>query len=498
MNKSIYRSRLTKEFDEKTAAFVSSLDEDMWILQEDIEGTEAHDIMLAEQKILSKNELTTILKALEKLRAEILNGKIRLIGKSEDVHEFIEAQIIEQIGITVGGKLHSGRSRNDQVAVDIRMKIRKEINHVSQQILILISTLLTKSQEERDTLTPLYTHTQQAQLGVYSHYLNSYIKILLRDFQRLNECYQRVNLNPLGACAVGGTRFPIDRTRTAELLGFDGLAYNSLDAVSSRDFILETASILAILMSNLSRIAEDIILWSTSEFGYIEIADEYSSTSSVMPQKKNPCTIELIRGKTGKTYGSLINLLTIVKGLPSGYNRDLQEMKVPLRESFDVVGASLEILSGVIKTLIVNKQRLKDLIEHGFMAALDLAETLVASCGLSFREAHTLVGRLVLKCIQEKSPFTSVTSDNVKSLSKELLGKEVTIDIKLLKKALYPETSLIGKRSAGSPSPFEINKVIKNLSQEIHRSEQILKTREAKLLKARHNLTLLINKYVHK
>ncbi|WP_455367639.1 argininosuccinate lyase [[Eubacterium] cellulosolvens] len=495
MGANIYRSRLAKGYDESTASFVSSLTEDQWIILEDIEGTEAHDIMLAEQKIIDKRELKLILNALEEIRHEVLKKEIPLTGKSEDVHEYIESRVIEKIGVKVGGKIHMGRSRNDQIAVDIRMKVRKEINRISRHILNLIRVLHERAKEEARTVALLYTHTQQAQIGVYAHYLNFYTETLLRDFYRFDDCYKRVNMNPLGACAVGGTRFPIDRYRTTELLGFNGLIYNSLDAVSSRDFALETSGDLSILMVNLGRIAEDVILWSSEEFGYLEVADEYSSVSSVMPQKKNPCTVELVRGRIGQVYGTLLNLLTIMKSIPSGYNRDLQAMKIPLMESLTVVADSLQILNGVFKTIKVNRTRMRASVEKSFATALDLAEALSVTSDLSFRETHTLVGKIVLKFLKEKKNLKEVDAMTIRTLSQQFLGQDLQVDDRLLAQALNPDTCLEGKRSQGSPSPSEIKRILGLHSKEISHCEKILQFREKRLQNAQKKLSSLITKY---
>ena len=302
-------------------------------------------------------------------------------------------------------------------------------------------------------------------------------------------------MNPLGACAVGGTRFPIDRYRTTELLGFDGLIYNSLDAVTSRDFVLETVGDLSILMANLSRIAEDVILWSSQEFGYLEVADEYSSVSSAMPHKKNPCTVELVRGKVGQIYGTLLNLLTIIKGIPSGYNRDLQVMKKPLMESFTIIADSLQIINGVFKTLKVNKSKLGASVEKSYAAALDLAEVLSVESDLSFREAHTLVGKIVLKFIKEKKKLKDIDAATVRILSQQHLGKDTQIDDRLLAQAVNPETCLAGKLSQGCPSPSEIKKLLAIHLKEISQCERILQTREKGLQKAQNRLTSLITQY---
>ncbi|MGC8961477.1 MAG: argininosuccinate lyase, partial [Candidatus Bathyarchaeia archaeon] len=341
LSSEIYRSRLSLPYIGKASSFVSSLREDEWIILEDIKGTEAHDIMLYERGVLSREELRAILRALERIKSEFLDGSLKIQGDYEDIHEYIENLVISRIGMDIGGKLHAGRSRNDQVALDLRLKARMELVDVCHLLLDVLESLLKKATSELNVMIPLYTHTQEAQVGLFSHYLLAYFDIFSRDLERLIGSYARVNLNPLGASAIGGTRIPVNRHRTSELLGFNGLIENSLDAVSSRDFALEILSILAILSDNLARISGDLILWSSSEFNFLSIPDSYASTSSVMPHKKNPCTLELIRARSSRIYGGLIQLLSTLKGIPSGYNRDLQETKIPLMVGFETIKENL-------------------------------------------------------------------------------------------------------------------------------------------------------------
>jgi argininosuccinate lyase len=469
----VYRARLAGKFDEKTARFVSSIKEDERIFEEDIDGTEAHDIMLCEQGIITKEDLKKILSALEKLRLGKRAEKIAISPEFEDVHEFVEAYVIKEVGVETGGKLHTGRSRNDQVAVDIRMKVRSELNEVSEKVLDLVEALLKLAEKNTDTLMTLYTHMQPAQIGVFAHYLLAYADMLLRDFQRLQECYTRVNLSPLGACAIGGSSLNIDRKRTASLLGFDGILENSIDAVSSRDFAIETLSALATLMSGLSRIAEDFIIWSSAEFGYVEIADEYASTSSVMPQKKNPCTLELIRGKTGQVYSALISLLTMVKGLPTGYNRDLQETKAPLWTGFDAVKSSLEVLTGVVSTLKVNREAMEKAASESYVFAVDLAEQLVKEAGLSFREAHKLVGNLVKEAVASGIKPKEIKPEMLEKLSEKILGKKINAE-RLMRGALDLDSCLRKRKTLGSPAPSEVKRMLK-------KRQKTLKENRAKL-----------------
>jgi len=491
----VYRARLAGKFDEKTARFVSSLKEDERIFEEDIDGTEAHDIMLCEQGIITKEDLKRILSALERLRLSKEAGKITISPEFEDIHEFIEAYVIKEVGVEVGGKLHTGRSRNDQVAVDIRMKVRSELNDVSEKLLNLIVALLKVAENHTDTLMVLYTHMQPAQIGVFSHYLLAYADTLIRDFERLQECFVRVNLSPLGAGPIGGSSLDINRARTASLLGFDEILENSIDAVSARDFAIETLSTLAMLMSGLSRIAEDLIIWSSAEFGYIEIADEYASTSSVMPQKKNPCTLELIRGKTGQVYGALTSLLTMVKGLPTGYNRDLQETKAPLWTGFDTVKDSLEVLTGVVSTLKVNKEKMQKAALESYIFAVDLAEKLVKEAGLSFREAHKLVGNLVKEASASGIKPRNLKPEMLEKLSEKILEKKIKVG-HMMKDAVNVKSCLTKRKTLGSPAPKEIKRMLKDREQTLKNHKARLASRIETLNKSRKALIETVKKYI--
>lgn len=462
MSSEIYRSRLSLPYSKEVSRFVSSLKEDEWIFLEDIKGTEAHDIMLYENGILSKDELKAILEALEHIKEEFLEGSLKIDGEYEDVHEFIENLVISRIGIDIGGKLHTGRSRNDQIALDIRLKARRELIEVCHLLLKLLESLLEKASSELDTVIPLYTHTQQAQVGLFAHYLLAWFDAFSRDLKRLIHSYQHVNLNPLGACAVGGTRLPIDRQRTSELLGFEGLIENSLDAVSSRDFALELLSALAILSDNLARISGDLILWSSSEFNFVSIPDSYASTSSVMPHKKNPCALELIRARSSRIYGGLVQLLTTLKGIPSGYNRDLQETKIPLIDSFKTIKSNLTVFRGVISGLTVNKKRLERIVKDSFALAVDLAEVLVTDYELPFRKAHILVGSIVNHLVKEGKKLRDLDSKLFEKLSRAILGQPLTMKPSRLKEILDPKASLNARNVVGAPSPKEVRRMIES------------------------------------
>ena len=496
MGKGIYRARLGKAPNKKIVKFLSSIEDDYRIFEADIEGTEAHNIMLYEQQVLSRKDLVRILSSLEKLKREYESGKVKIKPEYEDVHEFIETYVIRDVGIEAGGKLHTGRSRNDQVALDIRMVLRWALIEVGEGILHLTYSLLKKAEEHKETLMPLYTHTQHAQVGTLGHYLLAYVDILLRDLERLDSCYRRVNLSPLGAGPIGGTSIPIDRVRTASLLGFDGVVENTIDAVSSKDVEIESLSILANLMSTLSRIAEDLILWSSSEFGFIELADEYSSTSSIMPQKKNPCTLELVRGRVGRVFGALNGVLNIVKGLTTGYNRDLQEVKHHLWAGIDAVKDSLEILAGAIESMDVNEKRMRVMVEEGYTLALDLAERLTVELGLSFREAHMVVGNLVREMASSGERISCLKPEDVERVAEKVLGRRVTVDENLVRGAVNPEESLLNRRSIGSPNPAETERMLKERSTVLKAFREAWLLRRKSLERARNSLRETVKKYL--
>jgi argininosuccinate lyase len=457
---SLFRSRLAKEFDDRTARFHTSVAEDLRIFEDDINGTEAHDIMLHEQGIIPKEALKEILKALEEIRVGWRAGDVEIGTEYEDIHEYIETKVVEKVGIEVGGMIHTGRSRNDQVVVDMRLRVREELLAINEQLLELVDALLTRAGENQETLMMLYTHGQHAQVGTFAHYLISYSDALLRDSQRLSECYSRVNLNPLGAGPVGGTSIGVDRRKTTELLGFDGLVENSIDATSGRDWAVETASTCAILMSNLSRAATDLLEWSSVEFGYVELADEYASSSSIMPQKKNPSTLELIRGKSAEAYGCLIELLTMVKGVNSGYYQDLQQTKIPLWRCLDTTRTSLEVMTGIVSTLEVNGDRMRERLEGSLVVAVELAEALVTEAGLSFREAYKLVASSVRSVVDQKKNLSDLTTADIDAKAREMLGKGVEISEELLAQVTDPEVCLMRRKSEGSPHPEQVQKML--------------------------------------
>ncbi len=452
----MYRSRLRGKLDKDVLEYLSSIEDDLELLRYDIAGSEAHSIMLHEKKILKRDELKKILKALEAARKE--NLRKLASGQYEDIHEAIEAYVVKKAGAGAGGKMHTARSRNDQVALDIRMKARDDINGVSADLLALIDSLLSKAEKNRNAAMVMYTHLQHAQVGTFSHYLLSYADALLRDLDRLGSCYDRVNRSPLGAAAIGGTSLPIDRQRTATLLGFDGLVENSIDATTSRDFMTEFCFDLAAIMLDLSRMAEEFVLWSSSEFGYIELPDELTSSSSIMPQKKNPCPLELMRARASMVVGLLVGLMATVKSLPSGYSRDLQETKRMLWQAVQITGDSLRIMRAVVDGLRVNKNAMSGAARKSYALSLDIAEELVRK-NVPFRLAHGIVGSLVRKAHERKK--------SLKDLDKKALAAAAGRDFPALELAriiarIDVERSLSARRSRGSPNPREAERMIRD------------------------------------
>ena len=490
MDSGIYRSRLGEPLDREAARFLSSLEDDSEIFLEDILGSEAHAIMLYEQGIIGRGDLEKILRALEEIKDEWLKGKIDLKAEEfEDVHEFIETRLIEMVGLEPGGKLHTGRSRNDQVALDMRLRMRRYLLEIWNEILNLMEIILTRAEEERDTPLMLYTHLQHAQIGNLSHYLLALFDHLSRDLERLEECYRRVNKSPLGASAIGGSSLPLNRSRVAELLGFDGVVENSIDAVSSRDFALESLSISSILATFLSRVSEDFIIWSSSEFGYLELPDQLASPSSIMPHKKNPCILELVRAKAGRISGLLTASLMELKGTPTGYNRDLQDQKQLIFEALRETLAILKIFSKVVRGVRFRAERMREVISESYAPAIDLAENLVKYLGISVREAHRIVGEIVKMLVEKGMGMKDLDLNMIKEVSRRVLGKEVDIPEKVLEVIKEPSRTIGMRRTLGSPNPNEISRMIKDrrktlderkkvfqeVSRKVHESEERLR-----------------------
>ena len=448
--KQLWGSRFSKPLDKKTNDFNSSLSFDYILYKYDIKGSIAHTKMLSEQNIITNDEKEKIVNALNEILSEIDEGKIQFDFEYEDIHTFIEKLLVDKIGDT-GKKVHTARSRNDQVALDIRLYLKDEIKNIQKLLIKLIETLISIQEDNLETLMPGYTHLQRAQATTLSHHTGAYVEMFKRDKSRLDDVYSRVNILPLGACALAGTPHNINRYKTAEYLNFGDICLNSMDAVSDRDFIIETLSSLSILMTHVSRMAEEIIIWSSFEFKFIELDDSYSTGSSIMPQKKNPDIMELLRGKTGRVFGSLINILTVMKGLPLAYNKDMQEDKEPLFDSINTVKNSLSIIPDVIKTMKINKDNMFNALKQGFIDATDVADYLVKK-NVSFRDAHNISGNIVSYCIKENKTIQDLKTDEFKSFS-PLFEDDIhfAIDFK---------NSINAKKVIGSPSIEAMKKVI--------------------------------------
>jgi argininosuccinate lyase len=444
---SIYRSRLGPAFSEATR-YTSSIREDIWIFNEDIECTVAHDFMLMKQGYISEEQFKKILKAIKKLRDEGLSQLD--VEKYEDVHEFMESFIVKETGIEIGGLIHTARSRNDQVVTAVRLKTRRNLLKILREIVELEEALLKKAGESINILFPFYTHLQQAQVAPLSHYFLGYFDALLRDFNRLSESLKRVNLNPLGSVAIVGTSLKIDREFTTKLLGFDGLVENSFDAVSSRDFALEVVSNLNILMLNLSRIMEDFIIWLSSEFGFFTLPDELAFPSSAMPNKKNPCMLELARARSGRVFSSLAWLTMVCKAVPSGYVRDLQETKPPLIEAIKTAEETIKIVKMLVENLRENREKIKSSIEPS-ITALDIAERIVEEAKVPFRLAHKLVGEMVKHSVKKNRELKSLEKEELKEISLSILGRDMSLLLlEILKKDEKALVSLRASTGAGS------------------------------------------------
>ncbi|MDW8033895.1 MAG: argininosuccinate lyase [Nitrososphaerota archaeon] len=420
---SIYRSRLEPAFPEATR-YASSIKEDLWIFEEDIEATLAHDFMLMKQGYITEDQFKKIASAIKKLleNKQLVQASAE---KYEDVHELIESFIIKETGIEIGGLVHTARSRNDQVVTAVRLKTRREVINILKELLSLEKTLLKKAKDTIDVLFPFYTHLQQAQAAPLSHYFLGYFDIFIRDFDRLIDSLKRINLNPLGSVAIVGTSLKIDRELTTRLLGFYDLLENSFDAVSSRDFAIEIVSNLNILMLNLSRMMEDFIIWLTSEFKFFTLPDELAFPSSAMPNKKNPCILELARARSGRVFSSLAQLSMVYKATPSGYVRDLQETKPPLIEAFETVKETLKIIRVIVENIRENREKIRSSMEQNIIA-LDVSERIIEEANIPFRLAHRLVGEMVKQSIKKGKNFKSLDEEELREISMRVLGRDIS------------------------------------------------------------------------
>ncbi len=411
----LWGGRFTKETDDLVYHFNASVRFDKRFFEEDIEGSIAHVVMLAKQGVLTNEEKDAIVKGLGDIRSDVLNGVLEITDEYEDVHSFVEAKLIERIG-DAGKKMHTGRSRNDQVALDMRLYVRKEISEVDQRLKELLSVILKTMKENMDTYMPGFTHLQKAQPVTLAHHFGAYFEMFRRDRDRMHDIYKRMNYCPLGAGALAGTTYPLDRNYTASLLGFEGPTLNSMDSVSDRDYVIEFLAAASTIMMHLSRFSEEIIIWNSNEYRFIEIDDAYSTGSSIMPQKKNPDIAELVRGKTGRVYGALISMLTTMKGLPLAYNKDMQEDKELTFDAIDTVKGCIRLFAGMLDTLKVHKDVMAKSAMNGFTNATDAADYLVGK-GVPFRDAHGIIGRMVLYCIDQNKCIEDLSIEELKVLS---------------------------------------------------------------------------------
>ena len=411
----LWGGRFTKETDRLAYQFNASINFDKRFFAQDIEGSIAHAAMLKEQGILTEEEKEAITEGLTGIRRDVEEGRLVITEEYEDIHSFVEANLIDRSG-DAGKKLHTGRSRNDQVALDMRLYVRQELLEIDGCLKDLLETLITLMEENLDTYMPGFTHMQKAQPTTLAHHLGAYFEMFKRDRLRMKDIYARMNYCPLGAGALAGTTYPLDRSMTASLLGFAGPTLNSMDSVSDRDYLIEFLSALSTVMMHLSRFSEEIITWNSNEYRFVEIDDAYSTGSSIMPQKKNPDIAELTRGKTGRVYGALVSILTTMKGIPLAYNKDMQEDKELTFDAIDTVKNCLILFNGMVKTMRFNKAVMEKSAVNGFTNATDAADYLVGK-GVPFRDAHGIIGRLVLYCIEKNTSIDSLSLEELKNVS---------------------------------------------------------------------------------
>ena len=446
----LWKGRFQKEADPKTNDFNSSISIDSRMYREDIEGSMAHATMLGECGIIEKGESEKIVKGLQGILADLDSGALMIDPDAEDIHTFVEGELTARIG-DAGKRLHTGRSRNDQVALDIRLYLRDEIKEIKALVLKLADVLCNMAQKHTETVMPGYTHLQRAQPVTLGHHLMAYAQMFLRDLGRIEDTLKRMNECPLGSCALAGTTYAIDRNMTAEALGFDRPMLNSLDGVSDRDFCVELNCAISLIMTHLSRFSEEIIMWCSWEFKFIELDDAYATGSSIMPQKKNPDITELIRGKAGRVNGNLMTLLSMLKGLPLAYNKDMQEDKEAIFDSVDNVKLCLKTFIPMIETMRVNKDKMRAAAAGGFINATDCADYLVKH-GMPFRDAYKITGRLVAECIDKGLTLETLPLESYRELS-ELFEDDIYTAISL-------ETCVRERKSFGGPAPESVIKQI--------------------------------------
>ncbi|MBR0341446.1 MAG: argininosuccinate lyase [Oscillospiraceae bacterium] len=446
----LWGGRFTKDTDELVYRFNASIGFDRKFYRQDMEGSIAHARMLAEVGLLTAEECRQITEGIEGILADVESGALEIGEEYEDIHSFVEAVLTDRIG-EAGKKLHTGRSRNDQVALDMKLYTRQELLAIQDQVFALIGTCQRLMEEHIHTAMPGFTHLQKAQPVTLAHHIGAYMEMFKRDYSRLEDIYKRMNYCPLGSGALAGTTYPLDRELTASLLGFDGPTLNSMDSVSDRDYVIELLSALSLIMMHLSRFCEEIILWNSNEYRFVEIDDAYSTGSSIMPQKKNPDIAELVRGKTGRVYGALNSLLVTMKGIPLAYNKDMQEDKELTFDAYDTVKGCLALFRGMLDTMNFLPENMKKSATGGFTNATDAADYLVGR-GVAFRDAHTIVGKLVLYCIDKGISLDQMSLEEYRAIS-PVFDEDIYEAISL-------ETCIDRRNTLGAPGPEAMSKVI--------------------------------------
>ena len=448
----LWGGRFTKETDASVKAFNDSLRFDSRLYHEDIEGSIAHASMLGRQGIITNEEADTIINGLGVILSEIESGDLVFTDEYEDIHSFVEANLIDRIG-DAGKKLHTGRSRNDQVALDMRLYTRSQIDLMHRELKELLQVILEIMEKNTETFMPGFTHLQKAQPVTLAHHFGAYFEMFRRDLLRLEDCRERMNYCPLGSGALAGTTYPLDRDYTARELGFYGPTLNSMDSVSDRDYVIEFLSDLSLIMMHLSRFSEELIIWNSNEYRFVEMDDAFSTGSSIMPQKKNPDICELVRGKTGRVYGDLFSLMTTMKGLPLAYNKDMQEDKEPAFDAIDTAHACVKLFAGMLSFLSFRKDVMEKSAARGFTNATDAADYLVVK-GVPFRDAHGIIGRVVLYCIEQGRAIEELSLDELRSFS-EAFGEDIYEAVSL-------KTCVDKRLTLGGPAPQVMKAVIEN------------------------------------
>ncbi|MCR4650802.1 MAG: argininosuccinate lyase [Lachnospiraceae bacterium] len=446
----LWGGRFTKQTDDEVFAFNESLSFDHRLFSQDIEGSIAHVVMLEKQHIISLEEKDAIVRGLTLIKSEVEEGKLEFTSEYEDVHSFVEARLIEKIG-DAGKKMHTGRSRNDQVALDMKLYVREEVLNIDKGLKSLLEVINRIMEENIDTYMPGFTHLQKAQPTTVAHHFGAYFEMFKRDRMRLGSIYERMNYCPLGSGALAGTTYPLDREYVASMLGFEGATNNSMDSVADRDYIIELLSALSTVMMHLSRFSEEIIIWNSNEYRFVELDDAYSTGSSIMPQKKNPDIAELVRGKTGRVYGALVSILTTLKGIPLAYNKDMQEDKEVTFDAIDTVKDCIHLFTGMIDTMKFRSDVMAKSAMKGFTNATDAADYLVKN-GMPFRDAHGVIGALVLHCIDEDKSIEDCSIEELKSFS-DIFEEDIYEAISL-------KTCVEKRLTKGAPSSVQMKKII--------------------------------------